>query len=266
MKLAANLTLLYSNLPVHERFAAAAKDGFRHVEILSPYDESPDWYAQQLQRHGLQLVLVNTPVMSPDHPVGVAAQPAERERFREAMHQVAAVCRATGCTAVHVMAGKRDPACSRETQSATLHDNLRWASRQYPDLTLQLEALNSLDVPGYFYSVPEQVAQELAVLNIPQAGMQFDFYHVVREGLSPAEQVERHFPWIRHVQIAGAPDRHEPDLARHDLMAGTRRLRALGYDAFMGLEYRPETTAGEGLAWIRPLVDEQLIVCRFATK
>src|SRR5699024_2254963 len=104
MQLAANLTLLYADLPVTERFAAASNDGFGHVEILAPYDESPQWYARQLDLHGLELVLINTPVVSPDYPWGTAAQPAARALFRKAIEQAAAVCRATGCPAIHVMA------------------------------------------------------------------------------------------------------------------------------------------------------------------
>src|SRR5690554_1279461 len=102
MRLAANLSLLYSYLPVAERFAAAEVDGFRYVEILAPYDESPEWYAQQLRHHGLELVLINTPVVSSEYPVGVAAQPGSQKLFQDAMAQAASVCQATGCTAVHV--------------------------------------------------------------------------------------------------------------------------------------------------------------------
>jgi|SRR5690554_5294575 len=265
MRFAANLSLLYSELPVAERFEAAAADGFRYVEILAPYDESPEWYAQQLKQCDLELVLINTPVVSPDYPVGVAAQPDARSLFQDAMAKAASVCRATGCTAIHVMAGKTDPRYSREAQSAALHDNLRWASQQYPELVLQLEALNTTDVPDYFYSVPEQVAHELSAMGVAQAGMQFDFYHVVKEGLSPAEQVDRYFPFIRHVQIAGAPDRHEPNVSQDGLMEGIQRLASGGYTGYLGLEYRPTETARQGLSWTDPVCAQKLVVYHNAT-
>lgn len=258
MQLAANLSLLYSDLPVADRFAAAAADGFHYVEILLPYDHSPKWYAEQLRRNGLTLVLINTPVISPAYPVGTAAQPEAHDLFKKAMEQAAAVCQATGCTAVHVMAGKADPRYSRDAQSAALQTNLRWTNNHYPDLVLHLEALNKADVPDYFYSVPQQVAHELAIIDSPWAGMQFDFYHVVKEGLSPAEQVERFFSLVRHVQIAGAPDRHEPDLEQNDLLEGVVRLKALGYGGYMGLEYRPAQTARQGISWVQPLLDQRL--------
>lgn len=258
IKIAANLSLLYSNIPVAERFAAAADDGFRYVEILAPYDESPEWYAQQLAHHELQLVLINTPAALPDYPVGIAAQPDGRELFQGAMEQAAAVCAATGCSAVHVMAGKVDSRYSRSTQSDALRDNLRWAGARFPSLVLQLEALNATDMPDYFYSVPEQVAQELTAADNARAGMQFDFYHVVKEGLSIVEQLERYFPLVRHVQVAGAPGRHEPVLSQDGLLAGFESLHALGYTGFIGLEYRPAQTARQGLSWLQPLLDKGL--------
>lgn len=261
MKLAANLTLLYAGLPVAERFAAAASDGFTHVEILAPYDESPQWYVRQLEQHGLDLILVNTPVVSPEYPFGTAAQPQAIELFRKSIEQAAAVCMATGCRAVHVMAGMRDARYSREAQAAVLHDNLRWASNAYPHLVWHLEALNRMDVPDYFYHLPEQVARELTAINRAQVGMQYDFYHVVKEGLSPADQVERYRSFIRHVQIAGAPDRHEPDLDQDGLLPGIRNLVEGGYGGFMGLEYRPAGAAHQGLSWVQTLRDEGLLSC-----
>lgn len=258
MQLAANLSLLYADLPVADRFAAAAADGFRHIEILMPYDQSAQWYAQQLQQHGLQLVLINTPVMSDDYPVGLAAQPGAQELFRKAVAQAALVCQATGCGAVHVLAGKLDARHTRQQQSQVLHENLRWATTHYPELVLHLEALNHADVPDYFYNVPEQVAHELAALDIGQVGMQFDFYHVVKENLVPVEQLDSYIRYVRHVQIAGAPDRHEPDLSKDGLMAGIKRLKSLGYRGYIGLEYRPAGMAHEGLTWIDPLIKQGL--------
>lgn len=266
MQFAANLTLLYADLPVAERFAAAAADGFRYVEILLPYDESPQWYAGQLDQHGLELVLINTPVVSPDYPLGTAAQPGAHELFQEAMHKAAAVCRATGCSVIHVMAGKADAHYSRDDQSAALHKNIRWACDTYPDLTLNLEALNRADVPDYFYYLPEQVAGELATIDRAQAGMQFDFYHVVKEGLSPADQVARFSSFVRHVQIAGAPDRHEPRLEQDGLMAGIQCLKTQGYDGYLGLEYRPAQSVRQGLSWTQGLLKQGLAVYQNATK
>ena len=120
MQLAANLSLLYAGLPVAERFAAARDDGFRYVEVLAPYDQAPQWYADQLRAHDLELVLINTPVMSDNFPTGLAAQPGKQSLFQAAMQRAVQVCQATGCCAIHVMAGNRDQHYSHAEQSATL--------------------------------------------------------------------------------------------------------------------------------------------------
>src|SRR5690606_35852375 len=166
---------------------------------------------------------------------------------------------------IHVMAGNRDQHYSHAEQSATLKANLQWAANEWPSLTLHLEGLNQTDVPGYFYARPEHVAHELQQINHSRVGMQFDFYHVVKEGLSPRDQVERSFSYVRHVQIAGAPDRHDPNLQLHGLLAGVRQLSSMGYTGFLGLEYRPATVAREGLHWVQPLADDGIKVCHNAT-
>lgn len=252
MQFAANLSMLYGGLPVDKRFAAAAQDGFRAAEILQPYDESPQWYAQQLARHGLQLALVNIPV-SADYPTGLAGRPDQVAAFRDSMHRAAEVCAATGCRSVHVLAGLRDSSLAFAEQQAALHDNLRWATTQYPSLALNLEALNATDVPGYFYHRPQDVIRELDALGLPAVGLQFDFYHVVKQGLDVRDSLDLSRRWLRHVQIAGAPERHEPDLDRDDLLPGLAILHEQGYRGFVGLEYRPRPDGDAGLAWLQPL-------------
>ncbi|MFA5521810.1 MAG: TIM barrel protein [Castellaniella sp.] len=255
MQLVANLSTLYDDLPVQARFAAARQDGFQAVEILRPYDQTPEWYAGQLQENDLELVLINTPSISPDHPVGLAAQPGLESEFRRAMEQAAEVCRACGCPAVHVMAGRRDTHVPHDRQLQVLLENLRWAAQQFPDLRLQLEALNSKDMPDYFYSQPGQVAQVLEQAGQPALRMQFDFYHVIKEGLALVDSLEQHMRWVSHIQVAGSPERHEPDLRRDTLMAGFEFLDTHGYTALVGLEYYPRARVADGLAWVQPLLD-----------
>lgn len=246
---AANLTLLYGQQPLQDRFAAARADGFSAVEILFPYDQEPEWYAQRLSEHGLRLALVNTPTDASEAPWGRAALPGQEREFRRDFKRVAEVCRATACSAVHVMAGclsSENIAAGRETLCA----NLQWAAAEYPGLVLQLEALNSFDVPGYLYSEPAAVRDILARVDLAQAGMQFDFYHVLRQGLDLMTELEASMPWIRHVQVAGSPARQEPDLERDaGFLAGFRRLHEAGYCGYVGYEYRPAGKVSEGLRW-----------------
>ena len=249
---AANLTLLYGHLPLEARFEAARLDGFSAVEILFPYDRSPQWYAGRLREHGLRLALVNTPVDSQAAPWGRAALRGGQRAFRDDFARAAAVCEATGCGAVHVMAGcvPGGDALARDT----LLGNLAWAQGAYPAIRPQLEALNAFDVPGYFYSRPSAVIDILRAADSRHAGLQFDFYHVARQGLDLMAELEAALPWIRHVQVAGSPLRTEPDLARDGVLEGFERLHAAGYHGCIGYEYRPAASVSQGLRWAEPLL------------
>lgn len=256
MKLSANISMMYGHLPVEDQFAAAANDGFRYVEILFPYDHSPHWYAQRLKEHDLQLTLINTPVFRPEFPLGMAGQSKAASQFRHAFVATLEVCSQTGCKAIHVMAGLRDESLSRQAQQAVLVDNLNWAAAQNAETVLQLEALNDTDMPNYFYSSPEQVVEVLKQCREPNIGLQFDFYHVVKQGLLLNEQLRSCLPWVRHVQLAGSPERHEPVLEQDGLLAAFGQLHDAGYAAFLGGEYRPRGQTSDGLGWMRPLLDK----------
>lgn len=130
---AANLTLLYGRLPLEDRFSAAREDGFAAVEIQFPYDREPQWYVQQLSDNGLRLVLINTPKESDTAPWGRAALTSQRDQFRRDFARAAEFCDATGCPAVHVMAGLVAPQQAAEGHD-TLLANLDWAVTQYPAL------------------------------------------------------------------------------------------------------------------------------------
>src|SRR5690606_3153910 len=119
----------------------------------------------------------------------------------------------------------------------------------HPYLTLQLEALNSFDVPGYFYSQPSSVLAMLQSLDLPGVGMQFDFYHVVRQGLDLNRELTAALPWVRYVQVAGSPTRNEPDLSRDGLLTAFEQLVQAGYRGPVGYEYRPRGEVSDGLRW-----------------
>ena len=255
MNFAANLSMLYGHLPLADRFAAAAGDGFGAAEILFPYDESPQWYAAQLRKHGLCLVLVNTPIDPPRYSMGMAAQPEAHALFRDSFETALALCRSTGCHAVHVMPGLIDPGLPVQEQRAVFLDNLQWAAQQDREITLHLEPLNQIDVPAYFYHCPDEAVAILGVLNEPNIGLQFDFYHVVKQGLDLTDELQKNRHWVRHVQVAGSPQRDEPDLELNGLLSGFEELHRTGYPGSVGFEYRPRGSVGAGLEWARPLVD-----------
>jgi hydroxypyruvate isomerase len=110
-------------------------------------------------------------------------------------------------------------------------------------------------VPAYFYHCPDEAVALLDVLNEPNIGLQFDFYHVVKQGLDLADELHKHRRWVRHVQVAGSPQRNEPDLRLDGLFSGFEALHRSEYHGFVGFEYRPRGAAGAGLEWARPLVD-----------
>ena len=261
LQLAANLDWLYRALPHEQRIAAAAADGFTAVEIQLPYAQSPDWYATALRDHGLQLVLHNTP-LRPDSPghLGWAAIPGAHDEFREAFGRARAVAEATGSRRIHVMAGDCSPFAQPDCLDA-LRDNLRHAlaAAEADGLTLLLEALNRADMPGYCYHLPEQALAIVREFDSPHLRLQFDYYHVAKEGLDLLAEQTAAQDWIGHVQIAGAPDRYEPDLARDGLHEAVRALPGTGYRSWLGCEYRPRGTPAEGLIWAAPLRAEGVV-------
>lgn len=261
MQLNANLEWLYGHLPLAQRFAAAAADGFAGVEMLQPYEQPPAWYADALKAQGLTAVLHNTPIR-PDSPgrLGWAAIPAAQAEFRECFDRARAVAEATGSRRIHVMAGDCRGHEARACRQA-LDQNLTWALRhaESDDLVLMLEPLNRADMPGYFYWLPEQALDVIRAFDSPRLRLQFDLYHCVKEGLDLAQELERCRGFIGHVQLAGAPDRHEPDLSRDDLLATVAALPASGYDSWLGCEYKPRSTAADGLTWADPLRQRGMI-------
>ncbi|RYY73492.1 MAG: hydroxypyruvate isomerase, partial [Comamonadaceae bacterium] len=215
-----------------------------------------------LRDHGLQLVLHNTPIRT-DSPGrrGWAAVPGAQAEFRAAFAQARAVAEATGSRRIHVMAGNCDgleaPDCRR-----TLLDNLRHAlsAAEADGLTLTLEPLNRADMAGYCYHLPSQVIGVLREFDSPHLRLQFDYYHCAKEGLDLSAELAQARDWIGHVQIAGAPDRYEPDLSQGGLQQAVRDLPVTGYRSWIGCEYRPRGTPAEGLSWCAPLRAEGVLL------
>ncbi|MBO1112421.1 hydroxypyruvate isomerase family protein [Bordetella petrii] len=249
MKLAANLSLLYPGLPLAQRMAEAARDGFAAAEILFPYDLPPAELAALLRAQGLALVLVNTPTGAGEK--GLACLPGREADFDAALAQALAVCRATGCRAVHVMAGRPPAGAAHADCQATLVANLRRAAplAAQDGITLTLEALNRHDMPGYFYYLPAQAAQIIDQVGHPSVRLQFDFYHCQREGLDLDRELRGALPLVHHVQFAHPQGRHEPDPADPAVARALRTLAGSGYAGWIGCEYLPRADTRAGLAW-----------------
>ncbi len=254
LRVAANLSLLYPHLAFAERFTAAAADGFTAAELLFPYDVEPDVLAGWLRASALQHVLVNTPPGPTGEP-GFAGLPGAAAAFRDGFHRALAVCGATGCRIIHTMAGDPPAGATYDECVDTLLTNLAWAAAVAAErgIVLTLEALNHHDMPGYLYSVPTQTVAVVNQLGHPAVRVQFDLFHTAREGLDLVAELHAALPHTHHVQIAGAPDRHEPDLAYPGLADAIVALDASGYDGWLGFEYRPAGDTTAGLSWCTPM-------------
>ncbi len=246
-KFSANLGFLWPDRPLLERIEAAANAGFKAVELHSPYDIPAADVRLACRRHDLVMLGINTPVDAAKGEFGLAAVPGRQQDFREGFKRAAGYARDIGGRSIHVMAGDVPPEQRLEATEQFL-DNLAWAAEQAPDLTLLLEPINKRDRPGYFYSTSGEGAAILACVNAPNIRLMFDVYHIgVSETGHAIERLEQYFGLIGHVQLAAVPSRAEPDESEVDYRAVFRALDRLGYDGWIGCEYKPRAATEEGL-------------------
>lgn len=253
--LCANLSWLYPEIGFRERFAAAAKDGFRAVEIQFPYADEPAELASRLGSAGLELVLFNAPpgdYLKGER--GLAALPGREDDFRRAMTQAFDYARVLGNRRIHVMAG----VVAQESERARMRDtylaNLAWAAgvAKEEGLTILIEPINPRDMPGYFLNRQADAHAIRAEVGSPALRVQMDLYHCqVVEG-DVETKIRRYLPDVGHVQVAGVPARSEPDRGELNVAYLLGVLDELGYDGYVGCEYRPGGRTSDGLAWARP--------------
>lgn len=255
VKLAANLTMMFNEVGFLDRFEAAADAGFKAVEYLFPYDFEPDDIAERLRANGLEQALFNAPPGDwASGERGLAAIPGRQAEFRQSIAQVFPYAEATGVERVHVMAGLSagDLVAARQT----FRDNIAWAAEQFDThgLKLLIEPINTRDMPGYFldeFALAVALIDEIGAANVR---LQFDIYHrqILHGDVTVA--LETLMPIIDHIQIAGVPERHEPDSGELDYAHVFATLDRLGYDGWVGCEYRPRVGTVEGLGWREKLV------------
>jgi len=254
-RFSANLGYLWTHLPLLERFDAAARAGFRAVELHWPYEVPASDFAQAIARNRLTLLGINT---GPGDPAaggrGLGAVPGREREFQATIDQAIAYCRAAGGNAIHAMAGMVAPE-DRERARATFAENLREAAPKAAaaGLTLLLEPLNPYDNPGYFYSLLADAFSLIDELELPNLKLQFDVYHVARTEGDVLVKLERYHPYIGNIQIAGVPDRTEPDEGEIAYRAVFAALDRLEYNGWVACEYRPRADTDGGLAWMRRL-------------
>ncbi len=255
-KFAVNLTMLYADQPFLERFEAAARAGFRAVEYLFPYQEDTDGIARALERLKLEQALFNLPAGNwAGGERGIAVDPARREEFRRGVTQAVELARRYRCTRLNCLVGKKLDGQPETAQWACLVDNLRYAAQQLDrhGITLLVEPINTYDMPGFFLSTSSRTVRLLDEVGASNVRLQYDVYHMQRmEGnlIATMRQLRER---IGHVQIADAPDRHEPGTGEINFPYVLRQLDGMGYAGFVGLEYRPSGPTDASFQWIEAM-------------
>ena len=251
-RLAANLSLLFTEHPFLERFSAAAAAGFRYVEYQFPYAWRADEVADAARRAGVQVVLHNLPAgdMAAGER-GIACLPGREADFRAGVEQAIGYAKAAGCPRLNCLAGL---ASADRAHFATLVANVRYAARRLAEVgvALVLEPINTRTVPGFFLTGSRQAIDVLDAAGEGNAALQYDVFHMqIMEG-DLAATLERLLARIGHIQIADVPARHEPGTGEINFPFLLAHLDALGYGGWVGCEYNPRGDTVEGLTWARP--------------
>jgi hydroxypyruvate isomerase len=255
-RFAANLTMLYPEHAFLDRFAAAAADGFEAVEYLFPYEWPAARLAAALAEHRLQQVLFNA--AQGDFAAGergIAALPGREAEFRSAIDRGLDYAAALACPRLHVMAGIAPSPQRRAEMGAAYVANLAWAAGRAAaaGVDVLIEPINTRDIPGYFLNRQDDAHAIVAEVGAPNLKVQMDLYHCqIVEG-DVATKLRSYLPGGRvgHLQIAGVPERHEPDVGElnHGYLFDV--IDALGWDGWIGCEYRPRGSTSAGLGWLR---------------
>ncbi len=262
-KFAANLSMMFNEHAFLERFAAARAAGFNAVEFLFPYAHSPAEIAAALADNGLTQALFNLP--PGDWEVGergLACLPGREAEFQASVAQAIPYIEASNVPHVHMMAGllgQTEPAQAM----ACYQTNLRYAAQRLGEIgcDVLIEPINPRDMPGYFLASTAAAAQIIEELALPNVRLQFDIYHhqITRGDVICA--LEQYFDVIGHIQIAGVPQRHEPDaLNELNYPAICEKLDALGYNGWVGCEYRPRAATVAGLGWLQSIISGGLSI------
>jgi hydroxypyruvate isomerase len=257
-RFAANLSMMFTERPFMERFDAAAAAGFEAVEFLFPYSHSAVEIRGALDRNGLEMALYNAPPGDWDAGErGLASLTGREAEFRDSISRALDYAALLRPGRIHIMAGLAEMAGLVEDAAAraTYIANLVDAAERAGDQRLCIEPINNRDMPGYHLKTSSDALTVLDTVGAWNLGLQFDLYHAqIMEG-DLTRRLERLMPRIAHIQIAGVPDRHEPDVGEVNYPHLFGVLDRLGYGGFVGCEYRPAGRTEDGLEWFRVAID-----------
>jgi hydroxypyruvate isomerase len=254
MKIAANLSMLFTELPLIERVAAAAQAEFDGVEIQFPYEISPIQLKGELDRHAMPLVLINLPagdLMSGG--AGLAAVPSRQAQFDVALEDALLYAATTRPLCVNVLPGRLAEGVSRKAALDCLVGNLYKAAEAFLalDIKVVVEAINPLDMPGFLINTPEHLEGILSLVDHANCLAQLDLYHMARQQLNIEAGIRLLADRIGHVQFADCPGRGRPGSGDLDFMPLLQCLLETGYQGWLGAEYRPQEHTLGAMRWLK---------------
>jgi hydroxypyruvate isomerase len=253
LRFSANLSMLYAELPFLDRFEAAAKDGFKGVEYLGPYEEEPRELAAILKSNDLKQVLFNLP--SGDWAGGergIGCLPDRRKDFAEGVEKALVYAKALDCPQVNCLAGIAPKGAARKDLEDVLVENLRMAAPKFAaaGVKLLIEPINYYDIPGFLLNTSADGERILDRVGSDNLFIQYDFYHMQRMQGELVANFQRLQSRIAHVQIADNPGRNEPGTGEINYGVVFSELARLGYDGWVGAEYKPKGQTSAGLGWL----------------
>ncbi|SDX66251.1 hydroxypyruvate isomerase [Collimonas sp. OK242] len=251
-KLAANLTMLFTELPFLERFDAAAKAGFKGVEFLFPYAFRAEQLADKLSTNGLELVLHNLPAGNWEAGErGIACHPDRVSEFQQGVDDAIRYAKVLNVKQLNCLVGIVPAGVSAELARATVVGNLKFAADklQAAGIRLLIEPINSFDIPGFFLTGTQQALELIKATGSSNVFVQYDIYHMQRMEGELANTIKANLSQIKHVQLADNPGRFEPGTGEINYRYLFKFLDEIGYDGWIGCEYKPQAGTVEGLGW-----------------
>jgi len=258
-KFCANLTMMFNEADFLERFGTAAKAGFRGVEYLFPYDFDKDQIKEQLTSHGLSQVLHNLPAGDwGKGDRGIACLPDHVAEFQEGVGRAIEYATTLECPQVNTLAGITPQGVASETVRETFTANLKFAAAELKKagIRLLIEPINTLDIPGFYLTRTQQALDIIQDVGSDNLFLQYDIYHMqIMEG-DLARRIEKNLGIIAHMQLADNPGRHEPGTGEISYPFLFGHIDRIGYDGWIGCEYKPAAATEAGLGWVKPYLQQ----------
>lgn len=255
LRFCVNISTMFTELPLLERFSAARAAGFPAVEMQVPFEAGADDLGRAKEQNGLGFVLLSFPSGDKDKgDRGLGALPDRAEELRAGFDMTRRYAERLGAPCINLLSGCPGPGVEPKRARAVLVDNFRRAARAVRDIGAKviLEPINSHDIPGFFVSRVDDALSILDEVGEPNVGLQFDFYHVERMGEPLLPTFERALSRIAHIQFSDCPGRQEPGTGRIDFPAVFAAIERSAYEGWTGAEYFPKRPTPETLGWFKP--------------